>query len=117
MPSRHLSLRLEDDTFEQLDNQSRQTGQTRSNLARTLLEEGLRMGAHPGIVFRPGPVGRRPGLASGPDVWEVAQVIRDLEVQGEDPVRKTAELRTSATTVAISPGRSSPIPGGFRRFS
>ena len=29
------------------------------------------MGAHPGIVFRDGPAGRRPGLRNGADVWEV----------------------------------------------
>lgn len=34
------------------------------------------MDAHPGIVFRPGPAGRRPALSGGPDVWEVARVIR-----------------------------------------
>ncbi len=26
---------------------------------------------HPGIVFRDGPSGRRAGLTTGPDVWEV----------------------------------------------
>lgn len=92
MPSRHLSLRLEEDAYERLDSQSRQTGQTRSHLARTLLDEGLRMAAHPGVVFRPGPAGRRPGLASGPDVWEVAQVFRQVDGQGEELVQKTAPL-------------------------
>jgi hypothetical protein len=29
------------------------------------------MEAHPGIVFRDGPAGRRPGLKNGADVWEV----------------------------------------------
>jgi hypothetical protein len=41
------------------------------------------MDQFPGIVFRSGPAGRRPGLAGGPDVWEVVEVLRsesnDLE--------------------------------------
>jgi hypothetical protein len=37
------------------------------------------MDEHPGIVFRSGPAGRRPGLAGGPDVWEVVAVHRSFE--------------------------------------
>jgi hypothetical protein len=33
---------------------------------------------HPMITFRDGPTGRRAGLISGPDVWEVAMWIDDL---------------------------------------
>jgi hypothetical protein len=50
------------------------------------------MDAHPGIVFRPGPGGRRAGLAGGPDVWEVARVLRDVEAGGEAAVVETAKL-------------------------
>jgi hypothetical protein len=58
-------------SLERLDAESRRMRLSRSEVARTLLEEGLRMEAHPGIVFRPGPTGRRAGLKDGPDVWEV----------------------------------------------
>lgn len=34
------------------------------------------MEAHPGVVFRDGPSGRRPVLAGGPDVWEVIRALR-----------------------------------------
>lgn len=44
------------------------------------------MDEHPGIVFRSGPAGRRPGLVAGPDVWEVIAVSRSF-----DDVEKTAE--------------------------
>lgn len=37
------------------------------------------MAVHPGIVFRDGPAGRRAGLVSGPDVWEVIMVWSDSE--------------------------------------
>jgi hypothetical protein len=88
MASRHLSLRLERQTFDRLDAQSRRVGQTRSQVAKTLLEEGLRMESHPGIVFRSGPAGRRAGLVGGPDVWEVVRAFRS----GEASMENTAVL-------------------------
>ena len=92
MSSRHLSLRLDPDTFDRLEDRSRQSGQSRSELARVLLDEGLRMEAHPGIVFRSGPAGRRPGLTGGPDVWEVVRVFQDMDTRGEEALRQLAAL-------------------------
>lgn len=34
------------------------------------------MTEHPGIIFRPGPTGRRAALTGGPDVWEVIRAIK-----------------------------------------
>jgi hypothetical protein len=51
-------------------------GMSLSSAANRLVDEALRMSEHPGIVFRPGPTGRRAGLASGPDVWEVVRAIK-----------------------------------------
>lgn len=95
--SRHLSLRLDADTFERLAAESRRAGQVPSRLARIILEEGLRMQGHPGIVFRSGPAGRRAGLAGGPDIWEVVRVYRGVEAPGEVALQRTAEL------MALSP--------------
>ena len=92
MPSRHLSIRLETSIIDRLDAQSRRSGRSRSELAKTPLEEGLRMEAHPGIVFRPGPAGRRPGIAGGPDVWEIARVIRGTRGSPDEVVKRTAAL-------------------------
>ena len=50
------------------------------------------MDAHPAITFRDGPMGRRPGLVGGPDIWEVARVLKGLALQGEDRLRETAAL-------------------------
>lgn len=33
------------------------------------------MDAHPGVLFREGPAGRRAVLSGGPDVWEVVRAI------------------------------------------
>jgi hypothetical protein len=51
-------------------------GMSLSSAANRLVDEALRMGEHPGIVFRPGPTGRRAGLAGGPDVWEAIRAIK-----------------------------------------
>ncbi len=92
MASRHLSVRLADETFERLNTESERSGLSRSQLAKTLLDEGLRMERHPGVVFRRGPAGRRPALSSGPDIWEVIQILNHLESSGDELVRQTADL-------------------------
>jgi hypothetical protein len=50
------------------------------------------MEAHPGIVFRAGPAGRRPGLAGGPDVWEIVRAFMGMSATGDTALRRTAEL-------------------------
>jgi hypothetical protein len=51
-------------------------GMSLSSAANRLVDEALRVNEHPGIVFRPGPTGRRAGLVSGPDVWEVVRAVK-----------------------------------------
>jgi len=89
--SRHLSVRVDDDLFEQLENQSRRVGQSRSAVAKQLLDEGLRMEQHPGIVFRSGPGGRRAGLIGGPDVWEVVGAVRGADDGDGDSLTSIGE--------------------------
>ena len=61
------------------------------------------MDRHPGIVFRPGPAGRRPGLAGGPDVWEVVRVVRNVESRGDGAIAEGAHwLGLSAAQVRIA---------------
>ena len=50
------------------------------------------MDEHPGVIFRQGPAGKRPGLISGPDIWEVARVLRDLPLSGDELVQEAADL-------------------------
>lgn len=63
---------------------ARHPGLTSSSAAALLVEEGLRMDTHPGVVFREGPSGRRAGVAGGPDVWEVVRAIRDARTAESD---------------------------------
>jgi hypothetical protein len=51
-------------------------GMSLSSAANRLVDEALRVSEHPGIVFRPGPTGRRAGLAGGPDAWEAVRAIK-----------------------------------------
>ena len=98
--SRHLSVRVGEDLFEQLEAQSRRSGQSRSAVAKQLLDEGLRMEQHPGIVFRSGPGGRRAGLIGGPDVWEVVGALRGADGGDADSLGGVAE-RTGLTADQI----------------
>jgi len=89
MQSRHLSIRIDSRTFDRLTSESRRGHRSRSDLAKTLIDEGLRMEAHPGIVFRSGPAGRRPGLAFGLDIWEI---VRGFEGGGEKAIRRISKM-------------------------
>lgn len=55
---------------------ARHPGLSHSSAAALLVEEGLRMDAHPGVLFREGPAGRRAVLSGGPDVWEIVRAIK-----------------------------------------
>lgn len=76
MASEHVSVRMPRELIDELDAASERAGVSRSEMLKTLVEEGIRMQKHPGIVFRNGPTGRRAGLADGPDVWEVIAALR-----------------------------------------
>jgi len=98
-----ISIRMPDETLEQLEAAAEARGETRSALTQRYIDEGLRMDRHPGIVFRPGPAGRRPGLAGGPDVWEVVQVVRNVEPRGDRAIAEAADwLGLTATQVRIA---------------
>ena len=42
------------------------------------------MDAHPGVLFREGPAGRRAVLSAGPDVWEVVRAITSARATEPD---------------------------------
>src|ERR1700737_2084300 len=59
-------------------------GLSLSAAANLLVDEGLRMAEHPGVVFRDGPTGRRAGLVGGPDVWEVIRAVKSARAADSD---------------------------------
>lgn len=81
-----VSTRYPSNTLTRLDQRAEAEGHSRSTLIQRYVAEGLEMDEYPGIVFRSGPAGRRPGLVGGPDVWEVVAVHRSFE-----DVTRTAE--------------------------
>jgi hypothetical protein len=86
-----FSIRMSSRTLARLDLGARRRGEPKSRTAERLIDEGLRMEDHPGIVFRDGPTGRRAGLAAGPDVWEVVRVFQEFGSGGERAIASTAE--------------------------
>jgi hypothetical protein len=84
-------MRLSEPTMSKLDAHARRRGETKTHIGERLIEEGLRMEDHPGIVFRDGPAGRRAALAGGPDVWEVVQTLQNTGEKGEAAITATSE--------------------------
>jgi uncharacterized protein (DUF433 family) len=70
------SLRLSDELRVRLAAAAEAEGTTATALIERFVGEGLATAAHPGVVFQPGPSGRRAALAGGPDVWEIASALR-----------------------------------------
>jgi len=95
-----LSIRFKlPGVYERLKRHAPSHGESISGASERLIDEGLRMAEHPGIVFRDGPTGRRAALAAGPDVWEIVALLRDLRGGVEARVSRAAEQ------LALTPGQ------------
>jgi hypothetical protein len=79
-------------------------GMSMSSAANRLVDEALRVGEHPGIVFRPGPTGRRAGLSGGPDVWEAIRAVKSA--RGLEPSLPEDELLSLVVENTGMPRRS-----------
>jgi hypothetical protein len=80
-------------------------GASAAGLAQRLIDEGLRMADHPGVIFKDGPSGRRAALAYGPDVWEIIKFLREVDERGPGAIDAAAEVfavDTSRIAAAIS---------------
>lgn len=79
-----LSIRFDRDVLDRLRRRAAGIpGASPSGLVQRLVDEGLRMAEHPGVVFRDGPGGRRPALKVGPDIWELVKFLREIDERGE----------------------------------
>lgn len=79
------SVRFEETVLARLDRYVKEhPGSSSSSVANMFIDESLRAYEHPGIVFRPGPTGRRAALAGGPDVWEVVSALQDIRAESPD---------------------------------
>lgn len=109
--TRPTSLRLPEPVKDRLDKTASRTREKPASLAVRLIDEGLRMTEHPGIVFHDSPAhGRVAALAAGPDVAEVIDVLTGLDAQGDDRVAETADW------FAIHPSRVRVALGYYTAF-
>jgi hypothetical protein len=113
MPAaRQFSARIDASVLDRLERHGAHAGLNKSRLAERYIDEGMRIDEHPGIVFRDGPAGRRPGLAAGPDVWEVIGVLKGAPERGEAAILHTADylnlpptgVRSALSYYAAYPG-------------
>ncbi|NQU37287.1 MAG: hypothetical protein HQ526_06765, partial [Actinobacteria bacterium] len=75
------NVRLSKSVIDRLERRAaRDPGLKSATLAALMIDEGLRMEEHPGIVFREGPTGRRAVVIGSGDVWEVIRAIRSARI-------------------------------------
>jgi hypothetical protein len=80
-------------------------GSTTSALAQRLIDEGLRMADHPGVIFKDGPSGRRAALGYGPDIWEIVKFLGEIDERGPAALDAAAEgfaIDSSRVATAVS---------------
>ncbi|MGH3941529.1 MAG: hypothetical protein ACRDTG_23450 [Pseudonocardiaceae bacterium] len=67
-----------------------------SSVTNLFVDEAISAEEHPGIMFRPGPTGRRAAVVGGPDGWEVIATLRTVraaapDLEGDSLVAAVAE--------------------------
>ena len=88
-----VSIRFSDDPLHKRLKASAEKRQVAiSTLAERLIDEGLRMEAHPAVMFRNGPIGRRAVLVGGPEVADVISSMISGDVPANDRRGRTADL-------------------------
>lgn len=88
--SQVLSVRLPEQVATRLREHAGSQAEATSTAALRLVDEGLRMAAHPGTLFKSGPTGRRAAVVGGPDVWEVVGLLRSLDQRGDKAISEAA---------------------------
>jgi hypothetical protein len=99
-----LSIRFDAALLERLKRRATSTvGSSTSTLAQRLIDEGLRMADHPGVIFKDGPSGRRAALAFGPDIWEVITFLHEVDERGPAALDAAAEVfAVDASRIAVA---------------
>lgn len=82
---KHLTLRVDASTIEELDRLARLQGLSRTELADRFLAESVRREEFPSIAFRDGALGRRAAIrGTRLDVWQVVDTVRAHDGAVED---------------------------------
>lgn len=92
------NVRLTEPTQESLSQYVRRTGQTKSSVINTAVDEWLRMQSHPRIRFVTVETGeRRAALVDGPEVWTIAE-----SWLAHEPAERSAGIVADAVGVPAS---------------
>lgn len=111
------SVRLDDELRRELARMAAREGSTVTELIERFLREGLAIAAHPGVVFKGGPSGRRAALAGGPDVWEIVAALRHTPGPETRRVARIAEqfgLHQRQVVIALNYAADHPDEIGAR---
>jgi hypothetical protein len=98
----NISVRMNRETAARIRARAEARGERLSDAVRRYAEEGDRTETHPGIVFRPGPTGRRAALAGGPDIWELCLAARQVEGGKQVAEQLADELSLTPDRVAVA---------------
>jgi hypothetical protein len=98
----NVSVRINRETAARIRTRAEARGERLSDALRRYAEEGDRAETHPGIVFRPGPAGRRAGLAGGPDVWEIVLALGRNGGGTEENDRLAEEMSITSDRIAVA---------------
>jgi hypothetical protein len=98
----NISVRMNRETAARIRARAEARGERLSDALRRYAEEGDRAETHPGIVFRPGPAGRRAALAGGPDVWEICFAARQVGSGQQVAERLAEDLSLTPDRVAVA---------------
>jgi hypothetical protein len=111
MATKATSFRLDKTFHRRLAKRAREEAMPIRALLERLVVEGLVALEHPGIVHRGLPGRRRAALAAGPDVWEIADVLRHLAGSPEQRIAEAAlrlELHVRQVRLAVEYAASHP---------
>jgi len=98
----NVSVRMNRETAARIRARAEARGERLSDALRRYAEEGDRAESHPGIVFRPGPSGRRAALAGGPDIWEICFAARQVGGGRQVAERLAEDLSLTPDRVAVA---------------
>lgn len=101
--ARPTSFRLPEDLLARIEEQARAEGTSVSGLVSSMLDEAVKIRRFPGIVYRPGPTGRRAAVAGGPDVWELVRAVKETTGRRERRITSVAkELGVSSAALRLA---------------
>jgi hypothetical protein len=96
------SVRFDDEVVRRLDRYVRShPGMSASSVTNLFVDEALRAEEHPGVMFRPGPTGRRAALVAGPDVWEVIDTLHTVR-EADPGLADDALVQATAEALGLS---------------